>query len=67
MNINTARVRGELAVGDLKDSGPLWAADRQGSDREFPDRIADADEIAMRRLFEEAFRSGPSRRELFIA
>jgi hypothetical protein len=59
MNTNLADIAGESATSDHEASLPRAAA-QQGPEHESSDGIADADKTAMRRLFQEAFRSRPS-------
>jgi hypothetical protein len=63
MNMNLADIGRESAASDREASSPRVDA-QQGPEREWADRIADADKAAMQRLFQDAFRSHPSRRDL---
>jgi hypothetical protein len=62
MNMNLADVLGESATSDQEASPPRAAA-QQGPEVS-SDRIADADKMVMRRLFQDAFRSRPLRADL---
>jgi hypothetical protein len=63
MNMNLPDIGRESAASDREAISPTADA-QQGPERESPDRIADADKAAMQRLFQDAFRSRPSRRDL---
>lgn len=52
-----ASFRGELADSVSRHSEPLRPAARQDADRNFLNRVAEADRLVMQRLFKDVFRS----------
>lgn len=60
MATSFASFRSESANSASRDSEPLRPAARLDAGREFSDRIAEADRLAMQRLFHDVFRSRPA-------
>lgn len=60
MATSIASFRSELADSVSRHSEPLRPAARLDADREFLDRVAEADRLVMQRLFKDVFRSLPA-------
>lgn len=57
MATSIASFRSELADSVLRHSEPLRPTARLDADREFLNRVAEADRLVMQRLFKDVFRS----------